>query len=72
MIIRNSTKKPKGTILINIRHRSNGKIFRPGEKLEYYSIIEADGTCGCKDAKSLYKYYEVKDGVIPIRKAQII
>lgn len=67
------TKKSKGTITVKIRHRStSGVIYRPGDILEYYSIIEKLEGCGCSGTTmTTVKYYNIKGGLIPVSKATI-
>jgi len=67
------TKKPKGSITIKSRHRTtNGMIYRPGDTVEYFSIIEKLEGCGCPGtAMVTNKYYNVNGGLIPTLKATI-
>jgi len=71
--MKTTIKKPLGQVKLLVRHRtSRGKIFKAGDIVDYYSIIERkDCDCGGKK-RILYKVYQIKGGTIPTTKANKI
>ena len=66
-------KKVRGKVEVLERHRTlKGYVFRAGQVVEYYTIVDIKEDCGCGRPATFYKFYQTKFGLLPTSKGKIV